>query len=127
MGNLTLNDIIEALKIILYLGGLIFAFYKIPSKINAIIIKSVSEKIDPLSIKIDENEIGQLRFQILSFASDLRNGVNKTRQEFETIFMFYDKYEEILKRLNRHNGYLDTEFDYIKLKYIEQEGGKING
>ena len=125
MGDLTVNEIIESLKIIIYLGGLIFALYKIPKKLNGVVEKTISDKIDPLSKKIDENEIGQLRFQILSFASDLRNGVKKTRQEFETIFMFYDKYEAILKRLDQHNGYLDTEFDFIKLKYVELEGGKL--
>ena len=43
----------------------------------------------------------------------------KTRQEFETIFAFYDKYEEIISALKLHNGYVDSEFDFIKEKFKE--------
>ena len=44
-------------------------------------------------------------------------GIKKTRQEFATIFAFYDKYEEIIRELDMHNGYLDSEFEYIKEEY----------
>lgn len=83
--------------------------------------KEIESEVGKVSKKIDTNEKDNLRFQILSFAGDLRNGVRKTRQEFETIFVFYDKYEDILKELGQRNGYLDTEFNYIKTQYIELE------
>lgn len=99
--------------------------------IVALISKNTNKKVDKISTlkeefkkeigtvsqKIDSNEKDYLRFQILSFAGDLRNGIKKTRQEFETIFTFYDKYEEIINELGMHNGYLDSEFDFVKEEY----------
>ena len=32
---------------------------------------------------------------------------------------FYDKYEEIISALKLHNGYVDSEFDFIKEKFKE--------
>lgn len=86
----------------------------------ALINKKTNKKLDVIKNienKIDTNEKDHLRFSILSFAGDLRNGVKKTRQEFETIFAFHDKYEEIIRGLKQHNGYCDSEFEFIKEKY----------
>lgn len=80
-------------------------------------ISTLKEELKKVSKKIDNNEKDYLRFQILSFAGDLRNGIKKTRQEFETIFTFYDKYEEIIDELGLHNGYLDSEFEFVKEEY----------
>ena len=92
-----------------------------PATITAIIalITNKNNRLEEISNKIDNNEKDHLRFEILSFAGDLRNGVVKTRQEFETIFAFYDKYEEIITALKVHNGYVDSEFDFIKEKFKE--------
>ena len=73
--------------------------------------------------KIDSNEKDDLRYKILSFANSLHNGDNHTRQEYETIFMFYDKYEVIISELGIKNGYLETEMNFIRktyeVKYME--------
>lgn len=93
-----------------------------PATITAIIALITNKKnnrLEEISNKIDNNEKDHLRFEILSFAGDLRNGVVKTRQEFETIFAFYDKYKEIITALKVHNGYVDSEFDFIKEKFKE--------
>lgn len=93
-----------------------------PATITAIIALITNKKnnrLEEISNKIDNNEKDHLRFEILSFAGDLRNGVVKTRQEFKTIFAFYDKYEEIITALKVHNGYVDSEFDFIKEKFKE--------
>ena len=63
-----------------------------------------------------------MRYTILSFASDLRNGVAKTRQEYETIFAFHDDYEMLIEHLKEKNGYLETEMDYIILQYNSLKG-----
>lgn len=121
MENITVVQVVEFLKILIYLGGILLAIYKIPFKISKVLKSTIEEEIKPLSKQIDDNEKDRLRFEILSFAGDLRNNIVKTRQEFETIFAYYDKYEKIVEKLKLHNGYLDTEFDYIKLKYIDLE------
>lgn len=121
MENITIGQIVEILKILIYLGGILLAIYKLPNKISTVLKSTIKEEIKPISKQIDENEKDHLRFEILSFAGDLRNGVVKTRQEFETVFAFYDKYENIIVKLKEHNGYLDTEFNFIKLKYIDLE------
>lgn len=122
MENITFEQfkqIVEIIKIIIYLGGILLAIYKLPSKIKDILKLTIKDEIKSISEQIDENEKDRLRFEILSFAGDLRNGIFKTRQEFETIFIFHDKYETIIEKLKEHNGYLDTEFEYIKEKYKE--------
>lgn len=121
---MSLSVIIGFLKDIVYIASIVAALYKIPSKIKNNYKDVIKEELKPISKQIDENEKDHLRFEILSFAGDLRNGVRKTRQEFETVFAFYDKYEKIIEKLKEHNGYLDTEFNYIKLKYIDMETEK---
>ena len=55
--------------------------------------KPIRTEVENTNKKIDNNEKDDLRYKILSFANSLHNGDNHTRQEYETIFMFYDKYE----------------------------------
>ena len=76
--------------------------------------KSIKDEIKKTNKKIDSNEKDDLRYKILSFANSLHNGGNHTRQEYETIFLFYDKYEVIIKSLNETNGYLETEMQFIR-------------
>lgn len=84
--------------------------------------KMLNKMFEPINTKIDNNEKDNLRYKILSFANSLRNGNKHTRQEFETIFFFYDKYEIIINRLNQKNGYLEEEMEFIKNCY---EGGEL--
>ncbi len=64
-----------------------------------------------------DNQRTQMRYMICNFAGDLRNGIHKTRQEFEAIFEIYDKYEKIVKKLKIKNGFVDSEMAYIKEQY----------
>ena len=115
------------LNIVLKLGSLITAITAILGALtwllNKIVFKPMGQKLDALDRKIDKNKKDDLRYTILSFAGDLRNGVAKTRQEYETIFMFYDKYEVIISELGIKNGYLETEMSFIRktyeVKYME--------
>jgi hypothetical protein len=85
--------------------------------------KPIKTEVENTNKKIDSNEKDNLRYKILSFANSLHNGDNHTRQEYETIFLFYDKYEAIIKALELTNGYLETEMEFIretyKAKYME--------
>lgn len=116
------------LDIVLRIGGLITAITTIVGALtwllNKMIFKPMGQKLDALDRKIDMNKKNDLRYTILSFASDLRNGVAKTRQEYETIFAFYDNYETLIERLKEKNGYLETEMDYIVIQYNSLKGDK---
>ena len=85
--------------------------------------KPIRTEVENTNKKIDNNEKDDLRYKILSFANSLHNGDNHTRQEYETIFMFYDKYEVIISELGIKNGYLETEMSFIRktyeVKYME--------
>jgi hypothetical protein len=85
--------------------------------------KMIRTEVENTNKKIDNNEKDDLRYKILSFANSLHNGDNHTRQEYETIFMFYDKYEVIISELEIKNGYLETEMSFIRktyeVKYME--------
>ena len=86
-----------------------------------VIVKFLSRKMDklfePINRKIDNRDRRQLRYSIVEFASDLRKGIGKTRQEFEAIYEFYDAYEEIIEDLGLKNGYVDSEMEYIDKCY----------
>ena len=107
--------------IILSISSLITAITVIGGAImwitNLFIFKPITKQINELSNKIDTNRLDELRYTILSFAGDLRNGIPKTRQEYETIFTFHDKYDILITNLNEKNGYLEREMEYIKKQY----------
>lgn len=104
----TISAFITALTII---GGAVIWIIK------KFIFKPVQKQLNDLGDKIDGNRKDELRYTILSFAGDLRNGIPKTRQEYETIFAFYDKYEQLIEQLNEKNGYLEVEMEYVKAQY----------
>lgn len=64
-----------------------------------------------------DNQRIQMRYMICNFAGDLRNGIHKTRQEFEAISEIHDKYEKVVSKLNQKNSYIDSEMAYIKEQY----------
>ena len=113
-------------SIVLKLGSFITAITAILGAmtwlLNKIVFKPMGQKLDALDRKIDKNKKDDLRYTILSFAGDLRNGVAKTRQEYETIFTFHDDYETLIERLKEKNGYLETEMEYIILQYNNLKG-----
>lgn len=75
--------------------------------------KVLANKLKPFH----DNQRMQLRFELCSFAGDLRNGINKTREEFQAIFEMYDRYELLIEKLNLKNHYIDNEMLYITEQY----------
>ena len=104
----TISAFITALTVI---GGAVIWIIK------KFIFKPMEKELQSLGEKIDINRKDELRYTVLSFAGDLRNGIPKTRQEYETIFSFYDKYEKLIEQLQEKNGYLEVEMDYVKNQY----------
>lgn len=64
-----------------------------------------------------DNQRLQYRYEICSFAGDLRNNIEKTREEYQAVFEMYDKYEALIDKLKQKNSYIDSEMQYIKEQY----------
>lgn len=64
-----------------------------------------------------DNQRLQYRYEICNFAGDLRNGIIKTREEFQAVFEMYDKYELLIEKLKQTNHYIDNEMEYIAEQY----------
>lgn len=113
-----MNDIIDLLKTIsAFITALTVIGGAVIWIIKKFIFKPMEKQLQNLGDKIDSNRKDELRYTVLSFSGDLRNGIAKTRQEYETIFAFYDKYEQLIESLREKNGYLEVEMEYIKTQY----------
>lgn len=81
------------------------------------IVTAISKILDAKLKGLYDNERLQYRYEICSFAGDLRNDIKKTREEFEAIFEMYDKYEALIEKLKQKNSYIDSEMLYIQEQY----------
>lgn len=89
----------------------ISAFLRFVGKtINA----DLKEDVDKLSLKVDENEIDRIRWEILDFANSCRLGKKHTYDEFTHIIEVNTKYHKIIEARDMTNGQLDLEYAYIK-------------
>lgn len=112
---------IETIKTVL---GIIISLSTVLGIFTGIVNKLFTKKLKPLEDKIEENRLLNLkqsmeewRFQVVSFSSELRNGVPKSRFEFETIFIFINEYEEAVEELGITNNFFSEEVVYIKNCY----------
>ena len=87
---------------------------KVPNIIRNCLMEDVNKKIDKLEKKIDLNTRDDIRGEIVNFAEDLRQGINKSLVQYKHIFEIYDKYHNL-----GWNSYISNEFDFIKNKYNE--------
>lgn len=83
----------------------------------SVILGTVNKMLDKKLNGLYDNLRLQYRYEICSFAGDMRNGIKKTREEFQAIFEMYDKYETIVKNLNLKNHFIDNEMAYIEEQY----------
>lgn len=81
------------------------------------IVASISKVLDVKLSGLYNNQRLQYRYEICSFAGDLRNGIIKTREEFQAIFEMYDQYEALIEKLKQKNHYIDNEMAYISEQY----------
>lgn len=87
-------------------------------------LKDIKDSISELSNTIafikeesDKGRMQQIRYECLCFASDLRKGIPKTRQEYEEVFRMEATYDEFVKRYKIKNGYMEEEMQYIHNQY----------
>ncbi len=87
---------------------------KVPKMIRNFLMEDLNKKIDKLEKKIDVNTRDDIRGEIVNFAEDLRQGINKSLVQYKHIFEIYDKYHKL-----GWNSYITNEFNFIKKKYNE--------
>lgn len=94
--------IIEISKYITAIGVAVGAVAKV-------IDSTFDKKLKPLT----NRDRMQLRFEIVSFASELHKGIPHTRDEYLAVFELIDEYKEICKQLNIQNHVFEAECQYI--------------
>lgn len=85
--------------------------------------RTITEEIQIVNKKIDENRIREIRWQIITFANTLPNG-DRDAESFENIYDLHDEYEKLLDKCKMKNGKVDRAMAKINIYYnelIEQE------
>ena len=100
--------VIDISKFLTALGVIVGCF-------NKVVSKTFDKKLRPLT----NRDRMQLRFQIVSFASDLHKGIPHTRDEFLAVFELIDEYNTICKELNIQNHVFEAECKYIDKRFQE--------
>lgn len=108
--------------------GIVISLSTVFGIFTGIINKMFSKKLKPIENRIDQerkdsikHDLGQLRYLVVSFANDLRNGVPKSRFQFEAVFGFMDEYEEMINQLHIKNGLFAEEESFIREQYRKLE------
>lgn len=70
--------------------------------------------VDAIALKVDENEIYRIRWEILNFANSCRLGKRHTYDEFTHIIDLNTRYHTIIEARDITNGQLDLEYAYIE-------------
>ena len=102
--------------------GISFVVEKTPIKINPLsiikkfLVGDLSEKIDTIGKRVDENEEDRIRETILSYKKSMDNGIPLSEHEYEYILKIYDKYKNVLKQ----NSFVEYVVDEIKILYKKQ-------
>ena len=102
--------------------GISFVVEKTPIKINPLsiikkfLVGDLSEKIDTIGKRVDENEADRIRETILSYKKTMDNGIPLSEHEYEYILKIYDKYKNVLKQ----NSFVEYVVEEIKILYKKQ-------
>ena len=79
------------------------------------------KKLNPIKEDTLRSDLAIYRYNVVSFASDLRQDqeMDSLKNEYDAIFNFIDMYEDGVKKLNITNNLFVSEVEYIKKKYSE--------
>lgn len=72
-------------------------------------INDLEKKIDNIQKEVDLNERDRIRYEILQFSGSLRNGLQRTENDYEHIEEIYEKYQK-----KGWNSYIHSEIDFIR-------------
>ena len=78
--------------------------------------KRIKDDIQKLSKMFIDLEIQDIRWNILSFCSDLSNGKQFSSEYYDYVFKLYDKYEKMLKENDLTNRLVEQSISYIHTK-----------
>lgn len=117
-----IESIFGTVVAILGFFGVSFVIEKTPIKINPLsiikkfLVGDLSEKIDTIGKRVDENEKDRIRETILSYKKSMDNGIALSEHEYEYILKIYDKYDKIL----HGNSFVQDVVNEIKILYKKQ-------
>lgn len=72
-------------------------------------INALEKKIDNIQKEVDINERDRIRYEILQFSGSLRNGLQRTQNDYDHIEELYEKYQK-----KGWNSYIHSEMDFIR-------------
>lgn len=72
-------------------------------------INALENKIDNIQEEVNINERDRIRYEILQFSGSLRNGLQRTENDFDHIEELYEKYQK-----KGWNSYIHSEMDFIR-------------
>lgn len=78
---------------------------------------NIKEQIDEIRNENDRREVQRLRYECLKFASEVRDGSNKKRGEYEEIFRMEQDYNTLIKKHNIENGFMVEEMLFLHESY----------
>ena len=78
-------------------------------------INALETKIDNIKKEVDINERDRIRYEILQFSGSLRNGLERTQNDYDHIEELYEKYQK-----KGWNSYIHSEMDYIRSCHNEK-------
>lgn len=82
--------------------------------------RKIEEKVSNIADILLDEQIDTKRNRILNFANALQNGKHQDKDQFDFIFLQYDKYEKILKTHNLENGQVTASMEFIRKTYQEK-------
>lgn len=80
-------------------------------------LQGIKKDIVDMKVDIDNDEMQSLRYDCLCFASDIRKGIAKTRQEYEEVFRMETRYNSLIDKYKIQNGYMHEEMLYVHNQY----------
>lgn len=118
-----MDTIKNVLTIIISVSTVIGIFSKIVSNIFSKKLKPIEDKLEQYRMTNLRANMEEWRYQVVSFASELRQGIHKTRFEYDAIFVFMDEYEQSVEELGLNNGLFEVESRFIKECYNKLTNG----
>lgn len=81
------------------------------------VINDTATQVHKLNVRIDENEMQRIRWEILNFANSIRYGMKHSKDEFHHIIEMNEKYHRIIEYRGMTNGVIDMEYELILETY----------
>lgn len=82
--------------------------------------KKIEDDVNNIADILLDEQIDTKRNRILNFANALQNGKHQDKEQYDFIFIQYDKYEKILKVHNLENGQVTASMEFIRQTYQEK-------